>query len=214
MRWRDYIIPDEVQSAHAAAADMLFVARQTSHFWLKQLFAFAIPLLVGVGFGLLFIELSCGGINQNGLGSVFKDVVTVIMTLASVLAGFMVTLMLFTGRTSGSNELTVDDAPVYVAKISYLLFSQSLTLIIHVGCVASGLIWLILNSIPVDVSVINTVFCLVLGFACLSLARTLLLPFQIYEVHHFELSAMVNEKNKKFREELKRQESSLRPNED
>jgi len=196
MKWTDYLIPDEIQSAQAAAADMLAVATQTSHFWFKQLFAMLIPILLGIMCGWLLVKYA--GTEQPADGGIFKDVVIAAMTLASVLAGFMVTLMLFTGRTSGANEVSIDDTQDYIAKICYLLFSQALTLIIHVCSVVFGLAWLALFSVSAATAITNAIFCITLGFMCLSLARTLLLPFQIYEVHHFELKAMADAKNAAF----------------
>lgn len=200
MKWKDYLIPDEIQSAQAAASDMLAVATKTSHFWFKQLFAMLLPICLGALCGWLLVNYA--GTSEPKDGGIFKDIVIAAMTLASVLAGFMVTLMLFTGRTSGASEVSVDDTQDYIAKICYLLFSQALTLIIHVCSVVFGLAWLALFSVSAATIITDIIFCVTLGFMCLSLARTLLLPFQIYEVHHFELKAMADAKNAAFMKSL------------
>lgn len=198
MNLRDLIVPDEVQSAASAAADMLGVVKQTSHFWLKQAFAALLPLAIGYLLGWWLAK----GASAKQIESI-QDIVTAIMTLASVLAGFMVTLMLFTGRTSGTKVLTADQAPLYVEKITYLLFSQALTLIVHILCILLCMVWLIAQSASADVIVARALFAVCVGFLALSMLRTLLLPFQIYEVHHFELNAMVDEKNREFMQSIR-----------
>ncbi|MNR26819.1 hypothetical protein D3C85_1440550 [compost metagenome] len=126
-----------------------------------------------------------------------------IMTFISVLAGFMVTLMLFTGRSGGAKQLTVDQAPLYVEKITYLLFSQAVTLAVHIVCILGCLAWLIVQSHGDGALMGQWLFVATIGLLLLSMFRTLLLPFQIYEVHHFELTAMVEEKNEEFRKALR-----------
>lgn len=204
MKLRDLLVPDEIQSAAEAASDMLGVVRQTSHFWLKQAFAAFVPLLLGYALGIWLIDTS-----TLAKLTAIKDIVAAVLTLASVLAGFMVTLMLFTGRTSGTKVLTADQAPAYVEKIIYLLFSQALTLIVHILCILVCVGWLVVYSVSASSSVTATLFALAAGFLTLSLFRTLLLPFQIYEVHQFELSAMVEEKNRQFMKELEEQDRDL-----
>jgi uncharacterized membrane protein YfcA len=193
MKLRDWLVPDEMQSAASAAHQMLRVVTNTSHFWLKQIFAALVPLLLGGYLGWWLANC----MTPDQVKST-KDVITAIMTLVSVLAGFMVTLMLFTGRTSGADTLSVEQASAYVEKITYLLFSQALTLVVHVACVLAGLAWLVAQNVSSDTTVINVLFAVCTGFLSLSLVRTLLLPFQIYEVHHFELAAMVDEKQRAF----------------
>lgn len=199
MKVRDWLLPDEVQSAAAAGSEMLRVVSQTSHFWLKQTIAAVIPLGVGA---LAGYWLSEGVVSSTQLVAI-KDIMMGIMTFISVLAGFMVTLMLFTGRSGGAKLLTVDQAPLYVEKITYLLFSQAVTLAVHISCILGCLAWLIVQSHGEGTVLGQWLFVATIGLLLLSMFRTLLLPFQIYEVHHFELMAMIEEKNEEFRKALR-----------
>ena len=131
MNLRDWLLPDEVQSAVVAGAEMLRVVTKTSHFWIKQTVAALIPLAGGAGLGYW---LSDGPVTPTQIVAM-KDIMMGIMTFISVLAGFMVTLMLFTGRSGGAKLLSVDQAPLYVEKITYLLFSQAVTLAVHIVCI-------------------------------------------------------------------------------
>lgn len=198
MSLRDLLVPDEIQSAGRAARQMLSVVQKTSYFWAKHAFAAAVPFLVG---GLIGYFLSCAATDQTQLEGV-RQVVTGILTFVAVLAGFMVTLMLFTGRTEGAKSLSVDDAPIYVEKVTYLLFSQALTLAIHLFCGLFCIAWLMLQSVDVDPVVSQVTLVVTFGLLALSMLRALLLPFQIYEVHHFELDSVVVEKREQFRREM------------
>jgi len=199
MRVRDWLLPDEVQSAATAGAEMLRVVTQTSNFWIKQTVAAVVPISLGAALGYWLSE---GGA-QGAQAVALKDIMTGIMTFISVLAGFMVTLMLFTGRSGGAKLLSVDQAPLYVEKITYLLFSQAVTLAVHIVCILACLIWLIVQSHGQAMVLGQWLFVISIGLLILSMFRTLLLPFQIYEVHHFELTAMVEEKNEEFRKALR-----------
>ncbi len=197
MAMRDYIIPDEVQSASTAAAGMLSVVTKTSHFWIKQAFAAALPLAAGAAFGFWLSN----ALTEKTLED-FKDIVASIITLSTVLAGFIVTLMLFTGRTSGATSLPLDSMEAYSEKVKYLLFSQVFTLAVHllvaIGCVG----WLLANAICSQSKIPDILLCITSGLLCLSLIRTMLLPFQIYEIHEFELDSIVIEKRNQILDSL------------
>ena len=198
MSLRDWLLPDEVQSAAQAAGHMLSVVRETSHFWLKHSVASAVPFAFGTAIAWLLLPSQ---IDPTKVGAL-KDVVTGILTFVAVLAGFMVTLMLFTGRTDGTQSLTVDSAPHYVRKVTYLLFSQALTLGYHIACILMCIGWLIAQSAAVSAAASKWLLLASFGMLALSMFRAMLLPFQIYEVHDFELSAMVSEKNSAFARQL------------
>lgn len=194
MRLRDWFVPDEIQSAAQAAAQMFHVAANTSHFWLKQFTGSLFPIALGCGVGWWALIYDSELKQMESL----KDVVTNVLTFASVLAGFMVTLMLFTGRTNGTKLLTVDQAPEYVQKVTYLLFSQAFTLIIHIFCIILCVAWLFMLGVKSAPEINCWLLVAVFGVVSLSLFRTVLLPFQIYEVHLFELEAMLEEKYKEY----------------
>lgn len=190
MKLRDWVVPDEVQSASAAGASLIHVARQTSHFWLKQAVGIAVPFLLGVLACCLIVSSEA---HSTSLG-LLRGVMSGVLTFVSVLAGFMVTLMLFTGRMEGAKVLTAKQAPVYVSKVTYLLFSQALTLVFHIAGAAAALAWLLINAVEVDGRVSYVMLVCAFGLLAVSMVRSLLLPLQIYEVHQFEFDALVEMK--------------------
>lgn len=199
MSLRDWVVPDEIQSAKHAASELVKVASKTSHFWLKQFVASVLPLVAGGVTAYLVLSKASVQSSPEGLDSVVSS----ILTLASVLAGFMVTLMLFTGRTTGTSSLTVDQLPRYIDKITYLIFSQAFTLFILIFTSMLCIMWMVISSETTAWSPYIIIFGAVIsGFIVLSLLRVILLPFQIYEVHRFELDSIYEEKVKEWEDSL------------
>lgn len=199
MSFRDWFVPDEIQSGASAASEMFRSITQTSHFWLKQTFAALIPLFLGMLISYYIKELFVANYSKD----FFKDLVANILTLNTVLAGFIVTLMLFTGKTDGSDSLDIDQAKRYVSKIKYLFFSQALTLGVYILCILSCLSWLLTQGLGLDKKIADIAWVIVCGFLTLGLLRTLLLPLQIYEVHQFELEALLDKKYKEYEDSIK-----------
>lgn len=206
MKLRDWVVPDELQSAAQAGVKLFSAAAQTSHFWIKHAIASAIPFLVGAALAYGFVRL---GVRPGSEGAV-KDVLTAVLTFSAVLSGFVVTLMLFTGRTDGAGALSIDAAQTYVAKVTYLLFSQAITLIVSLVCGLCCVGWLLINASLAPDAVAKVLFIAVFGFLALSTLRTLVLPFQIYELHNYALENLVAEKHAAFEQELAEQRESLK----
>lgn len=197
MKLKDWIVPDEFQSGAFAATQMLRMVKQTSHFWLKQAFALVVP--VCVGYLISHVVISVGA---TGKAPDFKDFISNCLTISSVLAGFIVTLMLFTGKTDGAKSLTIDQAPIYIQKVTYLLFSQCLSLNIYILCMLCCLAWLCMNGLNTPSEILTQVFKLCCGLMTACVVRTLLLPLQIYEVHQFELQGFYDEKLEEYRKSI------------
>lgn len=188
------MLPDEVKSAANAASEMLSVVTTTSDFWLKQLFFALLPLMLGGVLGWVYV---CNFSSKDL--SLLKDVTTAFITVVTVLSGFVVTLMLFTGRGEGANELGLDDAETYVDKLIFLQFTQIFTLIVHVFCVVLSVAFLLAVASGIDAFSSRIIFSSSTAFMALSIVRTLLMPFQIFEVHLFELTVLKQMKREEFR---------------
>ncbi|WP_273228711.1 hypothetical protein [Pseudomonas kuykendallii] len=198
MNLKDWLIPDEIQSGTNATLNMFRTVSRTSNFWKKQLFAAAVPFLIGGGASFLLVP----DVSALQDKSQLKDVITNVMTFSSVLAGFIVTLMLFTGRTEGANSLDVDQANNYISKVKYLIFSQIVTLLVYLACIFSCLWWLIVFGLQLKSCYLSMSWHSTAGLLLLSIFRTVLLPLQIYEVHDFELQTLHDEKYAEYQKSL------------
>ncbi|MCT8284113.1 hypothetical protein NYQ43_00015 [Xanthomonas translucens pv. translucens] len=190
MSIKDWLVLDEVQSAASAGTNLLSVASRTSHFWLKQFLGFVVPFAVGASVSLLVVDSIIQPIQAQSL----KEVIVGILTFVSVLAGFMVTLMLFTGRTDSAKLLSARQAPAYVDKMTYLLFSQASALAVHITCAGACLVWMLLYGVGAKGYAISWLFHVSFGLLAVAMVKSLLLPLQIYELHRFEFDALLDQK--------------------
>ncbi|MDO7930607.1 hypothetical protein Q6A26_03310 [Xanthomonas euvesicatoria pv. eucalypti] len=190
MSIKDWLVLDEVQSATSAGTNLVSVASRTSHFWLKQFLGFIVPFATGTAASLLIVD----AIIKPSQAQSLKEVIVGILTFVSVLAGFMVTLMLFTGRTDSAKLLSARQAPAYVDKMTYLLFSQASALAVHITCAAVCLIWMLLYGVGAKGDAISWLFHASFGLLAVAMVKSLLLPLQIYELHRFEFDALLDQK--------------------
>lgn len=142
--------------------------------------------MIGVGIGIWLVP----HLDSHAI----EVLVTGTLTLVGVLAGFIVTLMLFTGRRDGTVDLELEQAREYAAKVIYLIWSQTVTLCCLIVTAITAIAWLVANNIESSSVVQLALASCVIGGLVLSLLRIVLLPMQIYELHSFDLGAMIAEK--------------------
>jgi hypothetical protein len=190
-------IPDEWISAGRAFRLMWIESARTPHATAKTLIGIAIPFAAGASVQLI------------SKVSVSVDFVQGVLTVVGVLAGFVVTLMLFTGGTSGTEKLNHDQTRRYASKTYYLLFSQTVTLACYLASLVLGSAWLFTNTGATH----GTAHAYVAPFLCgsvgLALARTILLPAQIFERHHFAIETTVEMKATEEHEKLEEAQKAL-----
>lgn len=179
------LIPDEWLAALDSRKSLIEVSSSTSYGKTKQFISIFIPALIGAILGYYILDY----IDQNFVSSV--------MNAAGILAGFVITLMLFTGRVFGTESLDYESAVIYQDKITYLLWSQLTTFFSLLITVGTSILWAIVsNDVGKDSSnfwpyIVNIIL---ISFMTLSALRTFLLPFQIYELHKFSLDQLVKQK--------------------
>lgn len=114
------------------------------------------------------------------------------LTALSILSGFMVATMVFTGKIEAAKSLSVTELRDVTAKSNYLLLYQIGTLANHLICIP---IMLITPSIAAVSKVGGVCFAiLAFGLFMVSITRSLLIPIQIMELHRFTHAALLREK--------------------
>lgn len=194
--WKYILIPDDWLSAARAAHDMGRVVRNTSYATTRRVIGFGLPMLIGVVIGIIFHAKISSNISES------------VLTLSGVLAGFVVTQMLFTGRVAGAELLGFEDVKEYAEKIIYLLWSQVLTLMVYLATALVALGHMTVDDKTPEVIGLM-LSALLIGFLSVAIIRTVLLPYQIYEIHRFSLNALIHEKEKLVNEEKRRKLAEL-----
>lgn len=115
-----------------------------------------------------------------------------LLTVLSILSGFIITAMLFTGKTEIAKSLSLEQLNTFFKKSNHLLISQLCTLANNfLGLLLIGVIFSIgENSIPYT----ETLIILAFGFITISIFRSFLIPVQIIELHRFVQIALMTEK--------------------
>ena len=122
-----------------------------------------------------------------------------IITMFSIMTGFMMNLMAATGKAEGLSGLSYQEARLVISKLKFLLWTHSVTLLIFTITIILGLARYYLdtsqNELPRQISGL-----LFVGGLSVSLVRSFLLPYQLAEIHlssyHWTLKTIEDRENK------------------
>lgn len=116
------------------------------------------------------------------------------LTALSVLSGFMITTMVFTGKIDVSKSLSLTELREVTAKLNHLLLYQLFTLINHVFAIVGALFVPMIAAQWPSVAPISA--SLAFGIIFVSLARSVFVPLQILEMHRFTHAALLRDAEK------------------
>lgn len=171
-----YLIPEEVRNAKLVSEELGEVARTGSSnaaYLCWNVFVLAIGGLLGF-FGSPYVD---------------DNLLNAVIAFDGVIIGFVITAMLFSGRSQYLTKMSYEQTLLYAQKTKYMLMSQINTLFAFLMC----LLFCVLTMISIKSGFLHrgTLTVLSAGFFMLGCYRILLLPFQIYEVHSFALDNLV-----------------------
>lgn len=136
--------------------------------------------------------------SESALGAIFGG----LLAFCGLLVGFLVTLMLFTGRLGTVQTLSVEELRSYGSRLRYLLVSQSVTLAHAMLGAILCIAYLVVYFARAPLLMHSMTLSALCGVLVLCVVRSLLLPIQIFELHdaHLddELAAKGEESNKKY----------------
>ncbi|WP_267116447.1 hypothetical protein [Xanthomonas sacchari] len=185
MALADKLVPDDVLAAARTARDAAGDAAPSVGVWLRYVLFYA---------GVVACAGACGFwlLRAGWISAAATDGWKTVSTLLTILSGFMITTMLFTGKVEAAKSLTSVQLEVFAQKSNHLLFSQWLTLLNHIASlVAVGAVVGLGASAP---SLAQWVACAAVGLIALSFLRSMLIPLQIIELHRFVHAALIREK--------------------
>lgn len=181
-------LPDEVSAAldtlQRATADAVAGFGMRTRYAAFYLSLFAVGCWIGLG----LYELDLANFSTSNLWSA-------LLTVLSILSGFIITAMLFTGKTEVARSLSLEQLNTLFKKSNHLLISQLCTLVSNfLGLLLLCIIYSIgTKSIPyTDIFIMLT-----FGFLTTSVFRSFLIPIQIIELHRFVQAALIREKRAK-----------------
>lgn len=193
------LLPEEWRTAAETLSAMNRVAGPLSRSYPRSLVAFVVPFACGAAPASLFMP----SLAASADATVPMSIMAGILAFGGLLVGFVVTLMLFTGRLENPSRLSFEQAEAYVGRIKYLLASQAMTLFAALMLSLLAVVWMVLFAMkvaPASMVVVGIVLC---GFGGVCLMRMFLLPMQIFELHEEALDDAIEraaeETNQRFR---------------
>ncbi|WP_176513486.1 hypothetical protein [Pseudomonas faucium] len=179
-----FLIPEEVRNAKLIRDELGEIAASGSNN-----FAYLLWHLVILGIG--------GALGYFGAPFVDDNLLNAVIAFSGVIMGFVITAMLFSGRSQFLTKMTHEQTLLYAHKTRYMLMSQINTLFAFLMCLLFCVLTMI--SLKVKSGFLNSTALVVLssGFFGLGCYRVLLLPFQIYDVHSFALNNLIADSEEK-----------------
>lgn len=145
------------------------------------------------------LSTQVAALSEGALAAIFGG----FLAFSGLLAGFLVTLMLFTGRLGATDGLDIEALRNYGSRLRYLLVSQAVTLVCAMSVAMLAIFYLIISFGSAPLLVHSTTLALLGGCLVQCVARSLLLPVQIFELHdaHLddELEVKISKSNQKYR---------------
>lgn len=151
-----------------------------------------------------FMILAIGGLlGYFGAPFVDDNLLNAIIAFDGVIMGFVITAMLFSGRSQFLTKMSYEQTLLYAHKTRYMLMSQINTLFSFLVCLLFSILTMV--SMKMKGGVLNQTSLVVLSsaFFFLGCYRVLLLPFQIYDVHSFALDNLVADSEGKVSTDVK-----------
>ena len=174
-----YLVPEELRNAKKVNDSLASVATTSKSNRAYLLWNLSI-FMVGAGLGGYFSKFVDDGF------------LNAIITFDGVIIGFVITAMLFSGRSQFVSRMTVEQTKIYSARTKYMLMSQINTLFAFLCCLGFSLLALL--AAKTDLMLDRTVLVgMVSGYFVLGCYRMMLLPFQIYDIHAFALDNLVQD---------------------
>ena len=196
------LIPEEWTSAARILSSLNRAAGPISESYPRSLITFVLPFAMGAISGMIFMPRLAAATDAEA--SLAMAVMGGLLAFGGLVVGFIVTLMLFTGRIDTRSSLTYEVLSAYIARTKYLLASQAMTL--FAGLIMSALViaWMIMRSVGVNEVSLTIVGSVLSGFVIVTLCRVFLLPMQIYELHEAWLADALEDKKNETNERYER----------
>lgn len=181
----DKFLPDDLLAAARTIKNAAREAAPSPGVWLRYSFFYGVVFALGCIAGMLLQRLGV-------ISSTSADGWKMATTLLTIVTGFMITTMLFTGKVEAAKSLNSVQVEQFTQKSNHLLFSQWITLVNHIVSLLGVAVILAIGDS--QLSCAYWVVCGVVGLFFLSFLRSMLIPIQIIELHRFVHAALLREK--------------------
>ncbi|WP_447936925.1 hypothetical protein [Thermomonas fusca] len=194
------IVPHEWR----AAAQVLKILRQHAIEYRERAAQLFVSLAVpgGVGAFVAWAVLP-RALARNGATDTLIALSAGVLAFTAIVIGFVVTLMLQTGRVEQHVTLSFEQFQLYAEKLRYMLHSQIVTLMAALLLTGVLILWCVLLVADANAGTLVWIGSLCGGLGMITMLRTFLLPLQIYDLHDFGLEQAKNVKRDQVNRDIK-----------
>lgn len=178
-------LPPEIEAARQTLSAAYKDSMSTRRAWASRVLLYFVTLAIGVVFGWALVFL---GVVSPTSPDFWRGALTAI----SVLSGFMITTMVFTGKIDAAKNLSATELREVAAKVTHLLLYQFGTLTNHLVCLMALFFTPFVAATWSGASAIMASISLALFFV--SIIRSMFVPLQIIEIHRLTHAALMREK--------------------
>lgn len=189
--WLKKVMPEELQNVALVIKEFGIVSKAASNNFYSLLFNM---LFWCIGF---FVGYALSKGSQD-------KILDSMISFCAIIIGFVITAMLFSGRTQSADKLKYEQVKIYVVKTKYILLSQTQTLVAFLFCVVFCLVAIFVKNSKLSSIDSLIIFSTAMAYFSLGVYRVVFLPFQIYDVHSFSLDSLIIEKDELARQETKK----------
>jgi hypothetical protein len=178
-------LPPELQAAKETLAASCQDALPTRDARMGRVLLYLVLLAIGTSLGAVLVSFEI-------VSPAEKDFWRAALTAVSVLSGFMITTMVFTGKIDAAKSLSLSELRDVASKVNYLLLYQIGTLANHLACLS---LMLLVPAVTAKWPTVGpSVAILCLGLFFVSIVRSIFIPIQIIELHRFTHAALLRDK--------------------
>lgn len=124
-----------------------------------------------------------------------------VLTVISILSGFMITSMIFTGKVDVARTLNLEQLREVTQKLNFLLLFQLATLANSLIC---AFVTLIVCGLSKDSAQLDDLTWIALALFIVTIIKTSFVPLQIFEIHRFTHAALIAEKIEEIEQAIER----------
>lgn len=172
------LVPEELSTSWGALRSM-GDAVSGFGFRVRQISSFLVVFGIGCWSGWVIQPGLAVSAKESALFALLGGVIA----LGGLLAGFMVTLMLFSGRVDGAGTMTSEQTRLVIDRVKILLYSQAQTLFASVFAAVFSVAWLCAYAMSADLLSQRIVAAACFGYLLVAVVRCTLIPLQIFELH-------------------------------
>lgn len=191
------MVPHDWRAATQILRTLRWQAREHQEQMAQSIVSFAVPCAFGALAGWVFLPRILA---HAGAADTLVAISSGVLAFTAIVSGFVVSLMLQTGRAEPHAALTFEQFQLYTEKLRYLLHSQIATLVACLLLTALLILWCVLLAADANRQAILCMGMLCGGLLSVTMLRMFLLPLQVYDLHDFGLQEALKAK----REEVNR----------